>query len=37
MRVSLEVKEPAMDHAGVRTKLLAIDAVSDAVATTAMS
>jgi hypothetical protein len=35
--VGLEVKEPAMDHTGVRTKLLAIETVSDAVAATAMS
>jgi hypothetical protein len=37
MRVGLEVKEPAMDHAGVPTKLLATETVSDTVAATAMS
>ena len=36
VRVGLEVKEPAMDHTGVPTKLLAIETVSDAVAATAM-
>jgi hypothetical protein len=37
VRVDLEVKEPAMKHTGVPTKLHAIETVSDALATTAMS
>ena len=37
VRVGLEVKEPAMDHTGVPTKVLATETVSDAVAATARS
>ena len=37
VRVGLEVKEPAMDHTGVPTKLLAIETVSDTVAATTRS
>ena len=37
VRVGLEVKEPAMDHTGVPTKVLATETVSDPVAATARS